>query len=55
MMLWGELGALLTMFLIGTQTAPISGEGPRECPELKPQQSLDLDQVNDWYVSLTEV
>jgi len=46
-MMWGELGALLTVFLIGAQTASLSGEGLRDCPELKTQTFFDLDQVSD--------
>jgi hypothetical protein len=46
-MMWSELGALLTVFLIGAQTAPLSGEGLRDCPELKHQTIFDLDQVSD--------
>ena len=45
--MWGELGALLTVFLIGARTAPLSGEGLRDCPELKHQTFFDLDQVSD--------
>lgn len=46
-MMWGELGALLTVFLVGAQTAPLSSGGLRDCHELKPQTSFDLDQVSD--------
>ena len=46
-MMWGEVGALLTVFLIGAHTAPLIGDGFRDCPELKHQTNFDLDQVSD--------
>jgi hypothetical protein len=46
-MMWGELGALLIVLLFGAQTAPLSGEGLKDCPELKHQTIFDLDQVSD--------
>jgi hypothetical protein len=46
-MMWGELGVLLTVFLIGAQTAPLSSGDVRGCQELKQQTSFDLDKVSD--------
>jgi hypothetical protein len=34
------------MFLVGSQTAPLNEEDSSVCPDLNPQQSLDIDQVS---------
>jgi len=54
-MMGGELGALLTVFLIGSLTVPLSGEGLRHCSELKHQTIYDLDQVSDLHDQINRI
>jgi hypothetical protein len=43
---WVGLGAFFVVFLVGSDTAPLSGNIPTRCYSLKPQNDLDIEGVS---------